>query len=1426
MILRDDSGRQKCIAQSALYRRSARLVVLSLELGLWLVLSGICSMSHGDESETGVVGNRRQTIRLEPAWRVQPAVNPDFPPAIEDWGEISSTSGDWRWGHVKAEGTSWGKTLAAPGGRAGIHCLWYEQTVMIPASWMGTRIGLHFKRIEGDAIVYVDDTRVAELLRPGGEVDLSDAVRHEGNHILRVFLTRDYTGISRDFDHDPLRYTARAPGTGETASPGRWGFGITAPVTLTSYPRDLSVTDVFIQTSWRKKAVSLEVEVLAAAPAEQVSIQADIQDADGQVVLALKGSPVSVPAGCSTQTLTASWPDPVCWELEQGYLYTARVTALRGSEPLDHADPVRFGFREIWVEGRNVYLNGHLSRWRVDWTACGLSPESLSLFRLMGRNVFYTQANPTAWWCTWSETPLLDEALLDAFDTQGMGTFVPVPGISHLRGKLLDDPQAQADYEREMKRWMRLYRNHPSILGWTVGMNSFCPRDGIHPSTMGKRVDYRHTQANVIRRSIEIVKGYDPTRLAYSHADGNLGDLATSNSYLNFAPLQEREDWPMEWARAGDMPYFPVEFGQPYTANFWKGKQFLMTEYLAMYFGDRAYREETDELLADTVSLSLANTSGHGGRIPFADVPLYWEFQRLFISHTDRSWRTWGVPGWYYWDFSTGYGDPPGWDGKNIWSRYAAVREPLSKRPDWVNPNFDIRAENEQSLLVWLAGTPVHTDKTHAFYAREAVSKQIAVVWDGPGEKRVAVTWTCRSDDGVSVAAGEVELTLNAGDIVFSPVEFTAPDVAKRTTCTLSMEADTDGVPPLRDTFQLQVFPREVPAPPNVPVFLFDPTGKSGPWLAELGVRTTPWEPESSLPEGSLLIIGREALKQGSALPFSADRIAAGLRVLILEQQPEIWEGFGFHAMETMSRYVFARDDSHGLLDGLEAEDLINWRGSPDLLPECKAARSHDIQHAPKWTNRHALASVVLEIPHRAGFRPLLVAEFDLSYTPLLEWPYGRGTMICSTLDFTGRVGRDPCATRLACNLLNCLAAPRQPTRAVYWAGEDRAGKLLDVLGAAPQPASDPGIAGNALLVVAPGEGAPPEARLERFAGAGGIVISLPQTPDRLETRGIHSAATVLRRTEVPNESIFRGIGPDLLRWREGIPVDAFSQSDLPADRHSAGSGAFLIRPCGRGFMLDVQIDPFALDTRYKDASPEFEAVQLSRVRLRQLWSRLLTNAGAASSEDVAARLTTLKAGTSYETLGQWFVLGPFFPEDANAKPGAILDAEFPGETAALAGDTNPNTVYTRRDGTQLDFRTTVQADKDEFLNLAAVLKADTQAVAYATRTVTREQAGTAILRLGIDYWLKVWVNGRLVYRMDQGHGAPKPNRHLVKIGLKAGENVITLKVLAGSKGFGFWANLAQSEEDSERAAGRPGHEVRLYDPSVRLRDPYEYVYW
>jgi beta-galactosidase len=102
--------------------------------------------------------------------------------------------------------------------------------------------------------------------------------------------------------------------------------------------------------------------------------------------------------------------------------------------------------------------------------------------------------------------------------------------------------------------------------------------------------------------------------------------------------------------------------------------------------------------------------------------------------------------------------------------------------------------------------------------------------------------------------------------------------------------------------------------------------------------------------------------------------------------------------------------------------------------------------------------------------------------------------------------------------------------------------------------------------------------------------------------------------------------------------------------------------------------------------------------------------------------------------------------------------------------------------------------------------------------------AREATLRLGVDYFMRVWCNGEMVYDLDHGHSSPQPNRHIVNINLKKGENVITIKVMTGSKGFGVWSNLSTPgiQDQSEG----PVVEVPLYPKDINFFDPYEYHYW
>ncbi|MET0262982.1 MAG: glycoside hydrolase family 2 TIM barrel-domain containing protein [Rariglobus sp.] len=1325
-------------------------------------------------------------------WRVQAASEPTVAPVEKSW--VASLS--------RVDGAA--------------DSVWYEQTITCPADWNdGRRVFLDFERIEGDSILFINGTRVAEMLAPGGEVELTSIPAGRDLQV-RVFVTRAYTGISRTFEQDLLRYAVRK--SRDTIPMKEWKRGITAPARLVSRPAKAAVTDVFVITSWREKSITLEVEVDAKSGAGGVVLEAVVTDAEKRTVLSFKTAALSVPAGRSVQRLSSPWRDPITWELDKPHLYQVNVRLTQAGGAVDTAPATTFGFREVWADGRTLILNGHPIRLRMT-DLYGASANALSFYRLMGYNSGQIQPHAKLWWDTWNDTPLLDEAMIAEADRLGFALTAPAPTLNGPGTGLIHNAPLREAYEREMRRFIRKYRNHPSLLAWAVGMNSYNPTSNIHAPTLGRRESSPTERGRTIEKAVEIARSADPTRLSFSHADGGFGDISTANVYLNFAPLQEREEWPMAWAKSGDMPYSAVEFGQPFTANFWKGNQFLMTEYLAMYLGDRAYERETEGGLAALVDIGLANKRGFGDwkKVDTSLFPGYWEYQDLFVERTNRAWRTWGVnAGWVHWNLDVGYGNRSASPvDTSFLSRYKNMPAPVTERPSWANKNFDIHSKANHAFLAYIAGGGVHTDRTHAFYAGERFEKQIAIVWDGADTKTVTVSWTLAAGE-TKTANDSRQVTIAPGQILFVPLTLTAP----KQDAVLSMRVTEGDKEIAADTFAIQVFEKPTPVVLSSRVVLWDPAGKSGDWLRRLGVKPVEFRAGEKFNANDVLVIGREALKPGETIPYTAKDIELGLRVLVLEQQPAVWEMLGFETLETMPRYVFAADAQSPVLAGLKAVDLLNWRGSPDLLPEGQHVRTYDNLRAPHWTNRHAVASVVLKTPEVVGFTPLLKTEFDLAYTPLLEWRQGKGVVYFSSLDFSGRVGIDPAATRLADNLMRSLERPLPATVPVHYRGDAAGEALLGRLQIAAQKTA-PANGTSALWVL--GGDQPESADVAAFIQSGGTVLRLPQSAKALRAAGVAAEDRSIARVVAPAEpvSVLRGVGPELLRWREALAATVFSEGE-----GVVAGGILRGKVSGRGREIWLQVSPDLLADKHADAPAKREAVQLSVSRLHRLTAQVLTNLGATPSPSLSNRVATLGRVASFQPISGWNVLGPWKSGLRNGK--ALMDEVWPGETDAIAGDDNPNTTYRRADGTMLDWRRVVNANETGYVNFQKEFMSGEGSVVYAQRKIRSEKNRIVRMRLGADYWLRFWVNGKLQLDVSEAHASPQPAAFQIDVPLRAGENVLTIKAGAGSKGFGFWADMGEPAGGGAAASGPAdmGPPVNFYTRLFKPFDPYQFHYW
>jgi beta-galactosidase len=308
----------------------------------------------------------------------------------------------------------------------------------------------------------------------------------------------------------------------------------------------------------------------------------------------------------------------------------------------------------------------------------------------MGFNAMEIQPNQNFWYVPGglfpnSMTQAGTQELLDTADERGWAVLMPAPGMDYVRDVIAKEGP-QAAYLKDFHTWARKLdrQNRPCVLMWVPSMNTGSTLD---PEKLGRKsatplpLWYGRTE--------ELIKSVDPTRLVFHHHGGQTGDMETTNLYLNFVPLQEREEYLSAWSKSGEKPWGAVEHGPPYVGNFFKWFAVpLFTEYSSIYFGDEAYALEKEEYLR--ASLETLNEpvvpSGHAGTLNFlakgylerlGDWTAYYKFMDLFIRNTNKAYRAWGVNGGLLpWIFDVGLGMPPGYKpGRLAW----IIHEELSK---------------------------------------------------------------------------------------------------------------------------------------------------------------------------------------------------------------------------------------------------------------------------------------------------------------------------------------------------------------------------------------------------------------------------------------------------------------------------------------------------------------------------------------------------------------------------------------------------------------------------------------------------------------------------------------------------------------------------------------------------------------------------
>jgi hypothetical protein len=1152
-----------------------------------------------------------------------------------------------------------------------ITAAWYQRELTVPKEWVGRRITLSAEYVNSFALVYVDGKKVGEIRSPAGEADLTAACRPGGKHVLSLLvLALPLKGVL-------LSYTDTNSAREVIGSVGR--RGLCGDVYLDATPEAARVADVKVDTSVRKGEITVRAALEGLAAGASFALRVKLEQ-DGRTVhefasQAFKAGDLR--RGCLA--VTEKWKPEKLWDVHTPQnMLTAQIALVDAvGELLDAYRPVRFGYREWWIDGRDFYLNGtriHLSAVPLDNAQIGArtatyeaARETMKRLQGFGINFVYTHN----YGCEPGSHVSFAE-VLRAADDVGMLVAFSQPHFSHYDWKAADADRANG-YARYAEVYVRAAQNHPSVVAYSMSHNATGYDEDMNPDLIDGAKDPRddtwsRNNAKLARRAEAIVSALDPSRIIYHHSSGNLGSMHTMNFYLNFVPIQEISDWFEHWATMGVKPVFPCEYGVPFTwdwtmyRGWYKGRrewgsarvpwEFCLAEWNAQFLGDRAYRvgEAEKRNLRWEAKQFQAGNLWHRWDYPrpvgSSDFDDRHEVFAQYITDNWRAHRTWGISAnspWEYaafWKLRDGVDrrrkelkvdwenlQRPGFSPDYIQPRHGWMSVD-GERSDWV-PTAAAQAllRNNRPLLAYIGGKPGDfTNKDHNFLPGETVVKQLIVI----NNSREAVACECAWSLGLPrPAGGSKKVSFRTGDQERIPLRFDLPAGLVPGKYELTATVRFGDRETQKDSFTVHVLPRPTDPPAGPRVALFDPRGETASLLAGLGVRFQKVEATADLSGHDVLIIGKEALTPDGAGP-DVKRVQDGLKVIVFEQTANVLEErFGFRVAEYGLRQVFRRVPDHPLLAGLETGHLRDWRGAATLLPPRLKYTLRprygptvhwcgiEVPRAWRCGCRGNVASVLIEKPARGDFLAVLDGGYGLQYSPLLEYREGEGMVLFCQLDLTARTEGEPAADTLARNMIRYVSGwkPSARRKALY-VGDPAGQKHFEAVGLSLAPYTKDELAPDRVLIVAPGGGkelAGDAEALGKWLKEGGHILALGL--DGAEAESFLLARVGTKRGE-HIATYFEPPGVKSLLVGVG-PADVHNRDPRELALISAGAtilGNGVVAKTDNTNIVFCQLLPWQFDPR--------KTMNLKRTfrRAAGLVTRLAANMGAAGGTPLLAR--------------------------------------------------------------------------------------------------------------------------------------------------------------------------------------------------------------
>ena len=384
------------------------------------------------------------------------------------------------------------------------HSAWYRHYIDLPLDLGNRHFELTFDAVAKICDVWVNGTKVGGHTGMFGQVkcDIAKAVT-PGRNIVAVHVISEPRHINNGNAVEGVAVTVDVTSAMLYSLPhGMFQDdvgGIWQPVTLTA-TAPIFVNDCFVEPGLHGATINLELQNTLSQPKPLEVSYKITSAADGQILYsnempinAFAKAQAASPIKFATPRL-----EPKLWSPQDPNLYNLDIALEEQGTTLDNYR-VRFGFRTFSVDGNQFLLNGHPFWLRgADPFPNTLCPNDAVLaHRFMEiahqGNVRVTRTHIVPFDSTW----------LDAADEEGIavsyeGTW---PWLM-LRGDAPDDELIR-DWRDEFISLIHEYRNHPSIILWTV--NNEMKFESEDPDKIEKKW-------TILSDTIKDMRKADPTR--------------------------------------------------------------------------------------------------------------------------------------------------------------------------------------------------------------------------------------------------------------------------------------------------------------------------------------------------------------------------------------------------------------------------------------------------------------------------------------------------------------------------------------------------------------------------------------------------------------------------------------------------------------------------------------------------------------------------------------------------------------------------------------------------------------------------------------------------------------------------------------------------------------------------------------------------